>query len=85
MLALPVAVALSLLVEALVLLDEDALLVPAVALPVRADALLFVDGLSLMQSVSAVPCNPAHEAGGIDAFAAGVGGGGVLLVVVPVV
>lgn len=85
MLALPAAVVLSLRVEALALFDDDALLVPAVALPVPADALLFVDALSLIQSVSAVPCNPAHEAGGIDALAAGVAGGGALRVEVPVV
>ena len=93
MVALPVVVGLSLFgvvppfIDVLPLLVEallpDALL-PA-ALPVLADALLFADALSLMQSVSAVPCNPAHDGGVIDVLTAGVDGGGVLLVAVPVV
>jgi len=92
--ALPVVVGLSLfgvlplfidvpplLVEALLL---DAL-IPVVALSVLVDALLPDAALSLMQSVSAVPCNPAHDGGVIDMLAAGVDGGGELLVAVPVV
>ncbi len=55
------------LVEALLLLPVDALPLPVVVLPVLVDALLFADALSLMQSVSAVPCSPAH-ADGVDAL-----------------